>query len=309
MSFLIGIDGGGTKTILKIADLDGKIINSVTGGPCNINSSDSENIEVMLSSLLSKATRDIGLDLEDCAYLCIGTAGAGRENDRKRVKKIIRSAGYKGALKVTDDAVTVLRAGVEHEGIILVSGTGSICMGCTSEGKVARVGGWGHIIGDEGSGYAAAVLILKAVMHAYDGRGLNTKLKNLVLGHLDFENEEQLIAYVYQQGNGKNEIAEISEMLVPACEEGDSAAIAIIKFLGKELVEQVSTVAGRLGFEKRQCPLVISGGFINNNRFLLEEVRELIKQQYPLMKIEKLTGDAADGAVLLAVDELKNTYN
>lgn len=302
MDCVIGIDGGGTKTLCKIAALDGHVLGSELGGPCNINALPPAEIAGMLRTLLMRATEKAGVTLRDCRYLCIGTAGAGRSEEQKQLENMLRAAGYCGRLLVTDDAKTVLRVGVGREGMILIAGTGSICLGCTADGKAARAGGWGHIIGDEGSGYAAAVRVCKAVMQAYDGRGPKTALTGLLMQRLGLVEEEQLIPYIYRQGNGKKELASLSELLKPAMESGDAAAHSIILETADELLGHVRAVSARL--DLGDCLLVTSGGFINNNLSLREAFLSLIKQRMPSVQVQKLKGDSADGAVLLAMDQL-----
>lgn len=304
MDYVIGIDGGGTKTLLKIADLQGTTITAAVGGSCNINSSAIGDIAGMLRKILSDTTETSGLKQADCLSICIGTAGAGRVTEQKKFEEIFREAGYRCTLVVTDDARTVLRVGVGHEGIIIISGTGSICMGCRN-GKVARAGGWGHIIGDEGSSYAAAIRVFRAVMQAYDGRGPQTVLSHLLAEKYHIGSEEQLVPIIYRQGIDKKELACVSELLKPACEAGDTVARSILYETARELLIHVDAVSRALGLSGHACRLVTSGGLINCNRFFREQFLSLAGGLFPLMHIEKLSGDSADGAVLLALDQLK----
>lgn len=149
MKFVIGIDGGGTKSKLHIADLSGNTILELLGGPTNLYSMGAEGVERELKSLLSRTMERSGLSLTDCEALCLGTAGADRPEEKLLFRDMLKNYGVMGKLTITNDAETALVAGSgKREGIVIISGTGSLAYGINSLGEKARAGGWGHIVGD-----------------------------------------------------------------------------------------------------------------------------------------------------------------
>ena len=186
MKYIVGIDGGGTKTKLTVCTLAGEIVHSVVAGPSNILSSGYETARQAIRDVMQMGMIDTGYGLENCMALCIGVAGAARTHVKEQLETIIREKGYSNALVITHDAETALVGGTGgREGLLVIAGTGAICFGKNKEGVTHRVGGWGHIIGDEGSAYRIGVHILNAVMKAYDGRGKKTCLTPLLLERME----------------------------------------------------------------------------------------------------------------------------
>lgn len=307
MQYVIGIDGGGTKTVLEISDLQGDVLGKYEGGPCNLNSKGVDFVKSMLKELIQNSINDKKLFIDDCMGICIGTAGAGRETERRIIGNIIRELKFIGELIITDDAETALYAGSgKGEGIILISGTGSICYGITSTGTKHRVGGWGHLIGDEGSAYNIAVKILNIVMKSYDGREEKTILTELVLKKLNLNNAEDLIEYVYRKGNGKNEIAAIATIIGEACDRGDKTAFRIVDETVYELFNHIETVVEKLSLCDKKISLVTNGSVINKNVFIRGKLEKLLIDKYPNIRMMQMKDDAAYGAVLIILSKLKN---
>jgi N-acetylglucosamine kinase-like BadF-type ATPase len=189
------------------------------------------------------------MPVEDCRDICIGTAGADRADEKSIIKEIIRVTGFFGRIIVTNDAEIALYGGTHgEEGIIIISGTGSICYGRNSSGDICRAGGWGHIIGDEGSGYDIGAKALRAIVRSYDGRAENTIMTSMILEHLKIEKPEGLINYVYRSGIGKQEIAGLAYLVDKAYNLGDAAAGEILKGASYELYLCCRSVVERLGF-------------------------------------------------------------
>lgn len=306
MEYVIGIDGGGTKTLLKIAEMDGGLIAECSKGPSNINSISEEDVKDTLQTLIVEGTESIGLKLEDCQAICIGTAGADRESDRKIIEQII-SEKYNGKIIVVNDAEVALCGGTgKREGIILISGTGSICYGRTEDGKSSRSGGWGHIIGDEGSGYDIGIRGIKAALRSYDGRGKKSILEKMILERLKLSSCEDLISYVYRRGAGKKEIASLSVVVNEAYEKGDLEAKYIFNDCANELYLSVEAVVKNLEVEDKKMYLTTSGGIINNIEYLYSEFTNKINNNFKNLEVIEMKDDAASGAVLIALNKAGN---
>lgn len=304
MKYVIGIDGGGTKTLLKIADLKGNLLAVCEGGPSNINSQGREYVKNVLEDIIQLGIKKIKEDIEDCCSLCIGTAGVDRSEDKKIVEDIMRSIGIKNKLIVTNDAETALYGGVSGgEGIIVISGTGSICFGRNSSGEVCRAGGWGHILGDEGSGYDIGRRALISIARSSDGRDDGTLLTSMVLEHLKLKNPEDIIGFVYRSSTGKREISEIAKIVDNAYKMGDNTSKRILKYSAEELYKCTLPVIKKLNFTDKAVNMAVSGSVLTKNQYIFSEFKGMVNKTYPLINVSGMKNDAAWGAVLMALNK------
>ncbi len=308
MQYVMGIDGGATKTLLKMSTLEGNLIASYEAGPANINVVGSRKLKKTLSELIINSVKSAGMDLNKCKCLCIGTAGAGREKERKMLVRMIKDIGFTQRLIVTDDVITAFHGGVgENEGIIIISGTGSICFGKNSKGESFRTGGWGYIIGDEGSGYYIGRRILNTIMRSYDNREGYTVLTPLVLSRLNLNNPEDLVKYVYRSRTEVREISELAKLADDACDLGDTTAENILKDTARELFCCVKTVIERLKFSDKRITIAVNGSVLVKSKYVRNEFDRLICEAYPLINVSPMRNDSAWGAVMMALEETRRT--
>jgi N-acetylglucosamine kinase-like BadF-type ATPase len=306
MKYVVGIDGGGTKTILKIADEGGNLLTTCEGGPSNINSTPIGQVEDTLRSLMYKGINSINESINNLSVLCIGSAGVDRIEDKKIIENCFKNIGYSGKIIITNDAEIALYGGIaDKEGLIVISGTGSICFGKDSSGLICRSGGWGHIIGDEGSGYYIGVNALKAVVRSYDGRDGWTLLTDMVLNYLQLKSPEGLIEYVYRSGKDKKSIAGVAKIVDKAFLLGDNTAKEILQNSAHELYQCAKAVIIKLGFNNKHVIMAVSGSVLSNNKFIFNEFSYHVNQNYPNIEIVDMKDDAAWGAVLLAIKKVK----
>lgn len=301
MGYIIGIDGGGTGSVLKIFSIDREQILTRNGGPTNISAQSKEDVESVLEDLIIGAIEDAGLRLEDCISLCLGTAGADSGSQRETMKKIIEGIGIRGNIIIKNDAEIALMAGAgKLEGVIIIAGTGSIGYGRTSDGISYRAGGWGHIIGDEGSGYYIGMRALNAAFKSYDGRGEKTILLPKLMDTIGVENIDGLMGYVYSNTSSKRRIAALAKIVDDAFEEGDAIAKKVLEDSAHELFLLADAIIRKLNFEG-VISLVVNGSVIKKNDYIFDRFSNLIYEKYDNVKIIKLDKDAAYGAVDIAL--------
>jgi len=151
MTYVLGIDAGGTKTVCLLADEGGTIVAEARGGGANLQAAGELEVEKVLHRVMEEALGDRAVVP---AAICLGIAGVDRPDDSAVVSAIMRRIGYKARIVVVNDALVALEAGAPGQpGIVVISGTGSISYGRNANGEAARAGGWGYVLGDEGSGY------------------------------------------------------------------------------------------------------------------------------------------------------------
>lgn len=302
MNYLIGIDGGGTATKVCVADQDGAVFGRCTAGPLNINGQGREEFARTMGEILAFPAR-MGLAGTDCEAIGIGAAGISNPETRGMLEETFARGGYDAPVYVYGDGETALAAVFpECHGIILIAGTGSICYGRKEDGTVVRSGGYGHLIDDGGSAYDIARRMLAAVVRAEDGRGEPTAFKALVYERLKIGGITELIGYVYAPERKKGEIASLAVLLDPAAVMGDPAALAIEEACAEELCALLRPVAARLPDEKN---LALGGSVLLKNERIQTKVLGRVRQMMSGVQIRTADRDASEGAVRLALREMK----
>jgi len=300
MNYVIGVDGGGTKTVALLAGLDGRVIARGVSGPSNYNAVGFEMACTALESAINLVRKDHPGEI---SALCLGLAGAGRQDDIKRFQRwaIEKFPGI--AVKIVNDAEILLAAGSPTgPALALICGTGSIVYGRTTTGELIRAGGWGYLFGDEGSGYAISVAALRAVLQAYDGRGDLTLLTESVLARRGLSSPPDLIRNIYGTETLRLEVAALADLVEQAAEQGDRVAIAILDEAAWELARTVAVVYPKLGASISQ--LVITGGTILYGTYLKVAFRSACESLGLTFTEVRFVSEPVEGAVQLALKML-----
>jgi N-acetylglucosamine kinase-like BadF-type ATPase len=300
---VLGIDVGGSKTICLLADDEGRIIASEREEGANLQGAGELALEKVLHTVMEKAIAD--RDVRPSA-ICLGIAGVDRAADEAVVYGIMKRIGYKARILVVNDALIALQAGIgDGPGIVIVSGTGSIAYGRNAAGDAARAGGWGSVLGDEGSGYWIGRLALRAVVRHADGRGRATMLTEKLLGHFHAERAAELIHRIYHDEVGPRAIASLAQYVQDARAEGDLVAIAILNQAADELITAGTAVMARLDLKDDPFTFVLAGGMFHAVPWLCDQLQLLLPALAPQSNTMRLDAEPAIGAVQLALAELR----
>ena len=301
MDCIIGLDGGGTKTLLRAVDMNKNIVCEALGGSTNLCSNSDEMVYNNL--------KDLFLELGDIhpIAICLGSAGISGKGSKERLNEILFELTNCKSINVVGDMETPLAAEVgSGMGVLIIAGTGAVAFGQDGMGNTARSSGWGHIIGDEGSSYWVAVQGLKAAMKGYDGRGIQTILTNLMADAINVSPNNEIVAEIYKNYSEKSKMASLSNVVNEAAELGDTAAYAILNEAADELLRSIDSVAKRLSIEEKHFPIIISGGLLLNSRILKKLFIEKTYSKFPNAKVKQSSKDPAWGAVELAFELLEN---
>lgn len=300
MRRVLGIDAGGSKTVALLADAAGRVLGRAQGGGANLRTHGELGVEKILHGLLEELGEPGGPRPEAVA---LGIAGADRPEDDAVLRAILRRLGFRDRVVVTNDARIAFVAGSPGRvGLALVCGTGSIAWGRNARGDVARAGGWGWHLGDEGSGFWIGVRAVREALRASDGRGPSTRLQESLIAHFEIARPEQILRAVYDGEFPRHRVADFAVRVEEAALSGDEAARSILAAASNELVLAAASVRERLGLSGSPHDVVLSGGTFRAVPTLEAAVAERLAA--PGARIEKLREEPAAGAVRLAVEAL-----
>lgn len=291
MKIVAGIDGGGTKTKVICQDLQGQTIAEEKFGAFNLNSIGKEGFTALMKQIC-----EFLQNKGECVSLCIGAAGVSNPQMRGLVEQAMNQAGIEKWELVGDHEIALWGALEGNPGVSLVAGTGSICCGRNAEGDSIRAGGWGHLIGDEGSGYAIGRDVIKAVAHFWDGYGEPTSLAKLLAEQLQLDDRQKVITYVYK--NDKSYVAQASRLAEQAAAQGDAVALQILQDNACQVSRQVAAVVKRLRMEQGEVALL--GGLLENDTAYRKFVVAEIEKTCPGFTCVAPRQNAAVGAVMMA---------
>ncbi|MBZ1356421.1 MAG: hypothetical protein KY054_01440 [Candidatus Nealsonbacteria bacterium] len=302
--FIAAVDGGGTKTIAVISNLNGEIIGEGVSGssnPRNVGISRSVD-NIVDSVILALDSKNVKLDL-----LLVGIASLAEEfQDRtaeieKKIKDHIKLRKvFKGRVRVVSDQLVAFNSGTDKkEGVVVISGTGSVARGWKGK-KDIKVSGWGWLA-DEGSAFWVGHKVYSTTMKAIDGREKRSLLVDMVIKELKIKDAVDYNKKIYSN-NLTEVIPYFSIIADKAALGGDKSAINIFKEAGKELALSANTVIKKLGFNK-DFPLVLVGGMFKS-KYLLVSFKKEVKKHNPLVKIIVPKNGPVFGAVKLAIGQI-----
>jgi len=299
MPFVIGIDAGGTKTVGLLADESGKVISKSISGGANLVTKGELAVEKVLFDVIESLEAP-----EPLAALCLGIAGVGQPGADQVIGEVLRRLGQRQPTRVVNDALVALVAGAPSGiGIVVVAGTGSIAYGVDPDGHVARSGGWGYLLGDEGSAFWLGHYAVRHAIRAADGRGVATTLYPLICEKLGVSEPTELVKWFYDQELSRNRVADLASLVETASVDGDEAAETLMDQAAKHLASAARAVANHLKFPDRH-PVVLAGGAFKACPSLSPRVESLL-DDLPQVEVKLLEVDPAVGAVTLALELLQ----
>jgi len=300
---VLGIDAGGTKTVCVLADESGRIVGQARGGGANLHAAGELAVEKVLHELMEETIDDRPI-VPDA--ICLGIAGVDRADEAQIVRRMMRRIGYKSRVLVVNDALIALVAGAHDDpGIVIIAGTGSIVYGRNERGEAARAGGWGHMIGDEGSGYWIGREALAAVMRGGDGRGPATALTADILQHFGVADVSRLPRIVYDREAPRMGVAALGPIVQRVASDGDAVAIRILERAADELVLGARSVTARLEMRGDAFTFHLAGGIFRVVPWLTEELPRRLIEVAPRSQTQILCDEPAMGAVWLALAETR----
>ncbi len=270
MEYVIGLDGGGTKTVAVIADQTGKIITEATGGTTNPNTLNQKELTTNIKRIFDLLKEQAPEAYRQVTYIYAGMSGVGTSK-----QKLIVSSIFKEILKISvpfeivSDTMNALFSGTYGKpGIVQIAGTGSITYGINAKGFELRLGGWGYLFGDEGSGYDLGRRAIVSVLEFEEKRNEKTELKDLLLSHFNVKNGREMIEKIYKSSVPKKEIAPLSIYVFKAYKNEDRVAVKIVHDVAEQLTANVMTVNKELFSQQEVTPVILAGGVFSEKEIL-----------------------------------------
>lgn len=284
--FILAIDGGATKTTISLRDTNGKEYFESTSTSTNYQAIGEEKVEEVLTDLLKKAYD--ATNIQHIAVASFAIAGIDTKKGLSIVEQIVDKVCKNSSFNieryiVENDVLATLIGLTENKsaGALVISGTGAIAFATDGNGKIERSGGWGHRVGDEGSGYWIGRQILNAIFRLEDGRNdMHTVLKDLVYGQLQIDNIEQLNDWLYHPHYTNAQIAGLSSLLATALSQGDEMAIQIACDAAKELFMMTDAVLRKM-YVDTDFTLYLNGGVLKHNPVILNLYKDYVGEVYP----------------------------
>jgi len=293
--FVIGVDGGGSTTRAVALDGDGVELARAEGAAAVAGAPDAaaDAVAAVCAEVAGLAGRRLPAHV-----VWAGLSGAGRESTRWAAERALEESGVAVRARVgTDVRAAFHDAFPEGPGILLIAGTGSIAWARSEDGREGRVGGWGPRIGDEGSGYAIGVEVLRRVARHADGRGPLTALSELIRQYIGLEGVEDLPVWAARASRAQ--IAELAPLAIDAAAGGDPVAAQLLSEAIEALRQHVVAILERMAPWSRPPELALAGGLIRPGGGL----RVALEAALPSGRFRVVTDDpdAARGAARLAL--------
>jgi len=310
--YVIGIDGGGTKSTAVLCALDGNILAEAQGGPTNFHITGIEPASHTILDLIASCCHTIGCTISQIGAVVAGLAGAGRSTDQQQMLDGLMSVAQKRSLPLnsvvveSDARIAVEGAFSGKPGIIVIAGTGSIVFAKDERGKTFRSGGWGRLIGDEGSGYAIGQSAFRAVARAIDNRTKRTRLATLFEEKHGLGTQQAIINALYKE---QFDIASTAPLVMEAASKGDPAAKKILSEACTDLTGVIRAVLCGMNKGLRRPPrrpLAFVGRLLEKENMYSRMLRTSIRRERLPVTVHSAESSPVVGAALMAIEITKS---
>lgn len=310
MGYLIGVDGGATKTAAVLADEQGRLLNRALAGASNYHAVGRDKAAESLREAIHQVVEGAGESLENCQMAVFGLAGLNNETDQVIYHEMIKATGLGGELRVENDIVVAWAAATACQpGTVVIAGTGASAFGVNAAGERAKTLGWDYIMADQGSGYWIGLHGLQAAIKFWDGRltDQGQHLYDAMCDHYDVADGEEALIHVYSDDfldDLKTGVASFARRVSECAHAGDQIAQHILRRAGEELGDSVCAVIRRLGMADKAMTVGHVGSTFKSGSFLMDAFRETVLDVAPKAQIEEARFRAQVGALIYGYNAL-----
>jgi N-acetylglucosamine kinase-like BadF-type ATPase len=297
MSFLLGIDGGGSKSAVTISD-GVSVLATHTAGGCNLTSVSKEQARIALGEAVQGALSAAGISARDIDSVCAGVAGGAAPEVAANITQILAGLLPLAAIQVVGDTAIALEAAFAGEpGMICIAGTGSVAYGRNQRGEVARAGGWGRIVSDEGSGHWIGMHAVSQCLRALD-MGRSSQLITGIMEYWGIVTREQLVQRCHREQPPN--FAELFPVVLAIAEAGDPLASELLTAAGFELARIAQIVLRRLWIGPQILQIAVSGSVFANSPRICQAFSNIIRAERPEVQVRLADRPSIEGALHMA---------
>src|SRR5579872_1987820 len=287
----VGVDAGGSKTAVVHA-VDGTVSNVELCEGANASMRGAERAASIIADAVQSSLHGA---LPHAIF--VGAAGAGRAEVRGAIEEALRSRYASARIEVRDDAYIALRASVpQGDGVVVIAGTGSIAYAQHGEHGY-RCGGYGYLLGDDGSGFAIGSAGIAHVLRSYDGRVARDGLVSALESHLDARDVEGVLQAVYRTGHPAGTVAAAARVVLEVAQAGERSATKIVQAAALGLGDLVKSVIKLAGLTGSAAPIVLAGGMLQSNSLLTYLLETRLLNEHPAMPVSKDSAQPCFGAL------------
>lgn len=277
----VGVDAGGSKTAVVHA-VDGRTSRIDVCDGANASSRGAEAAAATIAQAVERS-----LDGAVPHAIFVGAAGAARSEVRSAIETALRSRYASARVEVSDDAYIALRASVpEGDGVVIVAGTGSIAYAHRDD-RGYRCGGYGYLIGDEGSGFTIGSSAIHHLMRYYDGRAASDRLCSALEAHLNARDAQGVLQAVYRGVQPVATVASVARVVLDVAQTGERSATKIVQTAAQGLADLVNQVISRAGLTGETVPIVLAGGLLHSSSLLTYLLETRLLNEHPEMPVSK----------------------
>jgi glucosamine kinase len=301
--FVLGVDGGSTKTICAISNEIFEVLGVGEAGPSNYHNVGIREAQKNVALAIKHALSVGGLERKRTDIGCFGIGGLWGAKEHEVISEFIKSLGVSKEYLIVNDTLAAYHAvTLGNPGIVVIAGTGSMAYGEDSDNNGVLLGGWGWLIGDEGGAFYIARKALMRITKAIDKRASKTKLMELAKKHFQISTFDDLVTAVYHNLPNPQAIASFAIMVSEAAQKGDEAAKEILEDSGKELALMAETVARNLGIADQQ--IIIGGvGSVWDSNIVWRVFKREVKKKLPRATFEKPVKFPVVGALAMGLSK------
>lgn len=297
MGYLLGIDGGGTRTMACVADDRLSILSCGQAGPSNPVKVGAVAAQQEIARACRRALRAARVRPSGLNAVCVGLAGGGSASIQRCMLGWLRKEIPAGTHRVTTDAAILLASALgAKEGAIVIAGTGSIAYGRGPHGRTLQVGGWGSLYDDAGSGYDIGRRAIVAALRAHDGRSGPTRLTRSLCRRLHLGSIIEVIAKPLTP----QQIAALFPLVQHEARAGDAVARSLCRNASLDLAELALTIIHQLGCDRLPVRVICSGGVFQSSGMIRRAFTRLVHESAPQARVSLLRRDPVEGALRLA---------
>jgi len=308
---LLVVDAGGTKTAAWLVDTtrpDNDCVlgrgRSAAGNPLSVGFPEATRA---IGEAAASAKYDARLPTAHIPRAILSIAGSANQQLRDDFIQSLREIALADRVAIVSDVLPVLAAGTPHgSGVALIAGTGSVAFARATDGRTALCGGWGYLLGDEGSGYAIGRAGLQFALHELESNAARQPLTAAVLDAIGATTVLDVTKTIYRRADPRAAIASVAPVVIAAADENDSHAQSIVDAAAADLAKLVARAVRSLGFAESPFPLAVAGGVLVGSKRLPQQL-QIELRRIGLAAAINVVDEPLEGCIRLAAPEFAGT--